>query len=67
MFVDANAVHALFGRTSQKKRLPKKGRADDKGISCYPLSLLWFTGALVLRCLRRTGISGEQGITQKAL
>jgi hypothetical protein len=37
MFVDAIAVHDLFREYESEKTIPKKGRADDKGVSWYPV------------------------------
>ena len=56
MFVDAHGgADGLFGNSSQREPFPKKEGVDDKAFQCYPAILLWFTSALVLRCLRRTG------------
>src|SRR6266852_8744372 len=55
MFVDTHALHAgLFGNTSQKESSQKRKALMTKEKGFHAI-LLWFTSALVLRCLRRTG------------
>lgn len=66
MFVDAMQC-IIFSGERVRNNHPKKGGADDKGVSCYPPSCCGHRRSSVAMLEAHRQLSAEQGITQKAL